>query len=178
MNFRVLLEKITPALRNIARKQILTGFYDEEDLYQEMCLYLWQTYSEGLPIGINEAYVIKGCEFHLMNYLRKGRKRFMMQSLNEELTEGGGTLMDALRDTRVNGITDIDNKLSIDDINNMDLSLKEKKVFSGLIKGQTVREIAGEMGISHVMVLKYKKNIIKKCSPRSIPALKSEGSRN
>jgi trk system potassium uptake protein TrkH len=32
-----------------------------------MCLYLWQEYSQGLPIGINEAYVIKGCEFHIIS---------------------------------------------------------------------------------------------------------------
>ncbi|MDD5617926.1 MAG: hypothetical protein PHG69_02425, partial [Candidatus Omnitrophica bacterium] len=70
MDFRILLERITPALRSIARKHLLRTFYDEEDLYQEMCIYLWQEYSQGLPLGINESYVIKGCEFHILNYLR------------------------------------------------------------------------------------------------------------
>jgi len=70
MDFRVLLEKITPALRSIARKYLLRTSYDEEDLYQEMCLYLWQEYSQGLPIGINEAYAIKGCEFHSLVQVR------------------------------------------------------------------------------------------------------------
>jgi len=162
MDFKVLLEKITPALRNVARKHLLKGFYDENDLYQEMCLYLWQEYSEGLPIGINEAYVIKGCEFHMLNYLRKGRKKFRLISLDEPISEEGGTLKDVIPDPQNTLLSDLDNKLTIDDIRNKNLTKKESDVFSLLIKGYTVREIAEQIGISHVMVVKYKKKIMDK----------------
>ncbi|HOX54599.1 MAG TPA: sigma-70 family RNA polymerase sigma factor [Candidatus Omnitrophota bacterium] len=162
MDFKVLLEKITPALRNIARKHLLKGFYDENDLYQEMCLYLWQEYSEGLPIGINEAYAIKGCEFHILNYLRKGRKKFRFVSIDDPISEEGVTLKDIIPAPQDMFLSDLDNQLTIDDIRNKGLTKKESEVFSFLIKGYTVREIAAEIGISHVMVVKYKKKIMNK----------------
>ena len=162
MDFRILLEKITPALKHIARKQLLYGFFNEEDLYQEMCLYLWQHYAEGLPIGINEAYVIKGCEFHILNYLRKGRAKFSVLSLDEPISPDGETLKDVIEDPKGRFLVDSDNRLTIENIKSKGLTEKEMKVLSFLIKGYTVREIAKFMGISHVMVLKYKNNIIKK----------------
>ena len=164
MDFKILLEKITPALRNIARKHLLSGFHDEDDLYQEMCLYLWQEYSQGLPIGINEAYVIKGCEFHILNYLRKGRKRFRFVSIDEPLSAEGETLKDIIADPRSMSLTDLDNRLTIDDIKSKNLTAKEKKVLSLLAQGHTVMEIATQLGISHVMVIKHKKSIIRKAN--------------
>lgn len=163
MDFKVLLEKITPALKGVARKHLLYGFYDAEDLYQEMCLYLWQNYSQGLPIGINESYVIKGCEFHIQNFLRKGRPKVSFSSLEEPTSAAGGEVLgDILEDKSVNIKSSMDEKITVDEIRNMDLNDKEKAVFSYLLNGYTVREIAKELGVSHVMILKHKKEIIKK----------------
>lgn len=162
MDFRILLKKITPTLKYIARKHLLYGFYDEEDLYQEMCLYLWQNYANGLPIGINEAYVIRACEFHLQNFLRKGRPKAPLLSLDKLISPGNITLGDILEDNKTNLESDIDYKLTVDEIKSIGLNDKEQMVFSYLLKGYTVREIAKEMGCSHVMVIKHKKNIIKK----------------
>ncbi len=166
MDFKILLKRITPALKYIARKHLLCGFYSQEDLYQEMCLYLWQTYGEGLPIGINEAYAIKGCEFHIQNFLRKGRPKVMISSLDEQLPFGGQTLGDILEDKKSDFRYRIENKVSIEEIKNIGLSDKEQVVLSCLLEGFTVRQIAGKMGISHVMVLKHKKGIIKKWKKR------------
>jgi len=162
MDFGVLLERVRPALRAIARKYLLCGFHDEEDLYQEMCLYLWQEYSEGLPIGINEAYAIKGCEFHILNYLRKGKKYFRLVSIDEPVSADGEALKDIIPDPRSTFLSDLDSRLTIEDIKGKKLTDNEKKVLSLLIEGYTVREIAKQMSISHVMVVKYKKSIIKK----------------
>lgn len=162
MDFRILLEKITPALKAIARRHLLYSFYSEEDLYQEMCLYLWQHYGQGLPIGINESYVIKGCEFHIQNFLRKGRPKVVLSSLDEIISSGGQTLGDILEDKKENFSSRMEDNLTVDKLKNIGLTDREKSVLSCLLKGCTVRETAGQMGISHVMVLKYKKNIIKK----------------
>jgi len=162
MDFKVLLEKITPSLRNIARKHLYYSLYSEDDLYQEICLYLWQHYSQGLPIGINEAYVIKGCEFHIQNFLRKGRPKAIFSSLDELIAPGGLTLADILEDKKEDFRSSIEEKLTVDEIIALGLTEKEKSALSFLLKGYTVREIAKELGISHVMVLKYKKKIIKK----------------
>jgi RNA polymerase sigma factor (sigma-70 family) len=162
MEFRILLEKINPALKAIARKHVLCGFYDVDDLYQEMCLYLWQRYGQGLPIGINESYVIKGCEFHLQNFLRKGRPKVTFSSLDELVTSSGETLGELLEDKKETFSLRIGDKLTIEEIKNIDLTEREKSTLSYLLKGYTIREIAQELGVSHVMVLKYKKGILKK----------------
>lgn len=163
MDFKILLEKITPSLKYVARKHLLRGFYSEEDLFQEMCLYLWQHYGQGLPIGINEAYVIKGCEFHIQNFLRKGRPKVALTSLDELIKPGGSlTLGDILEDKKAVSGLGIENKLTVDEIMKIGLSDSEKTALTYLLKGLTIREIAKEMEISHVMVLKHKKNIIKK----------------
>ena len=162
MDFRILLEKITPALKAIARKHLYHGFYSEEDLFQEMCLYLWQHYGNGLPIGINEGYVIKGCEFHIKNFLRKGGPKVVFSSIDELIAPGGLTLGDMLEDKQGDFRSSIDNELSVDEISGMGLTDKEKTVLSYLLKGYTVREIANELEVSHVMVVKHKKSILKK----------------
>ena len=162
MDFRILLEKITPALRFVARKHLLTSLYSEEDLYQEMCLYLWQHYAHGIPIGINESYIIKGCEFHIQNFLRKGRPKVILSSLDELVSPDGPTLGDILEDKRVSSSSGLEDKITVDEIKNLGLTEKERSVLSYLLKGYTVREAAAQIGISHVMVLKHKKAIIKK----------------
>ncbi|MDD5291988.1 MAG: sigma-70 family RNA polymerase sigma factor [Candidatus Omnitrophica bacterium] len=164
MDFKILLERIKPALRAVARKYLLYGFHDEEDLYQEMCLYLWQEYSEGLPIGINESYVIKGCEFHILNYLRKGKRRYRVVSIDEPVSAEGEALKDIIPDPRSAFLSDLDSRLTIEDIKSKKLTERERKVLSLLIEGHTVRDIAAQMGISHVMVVKHKKSIFKKFS--------------
>jgi RNA polymerase sigma factor (sigma-70 family) len=162
MDFKIMLEKITPALKAIARRHVLCGFFDPDDLFQEMCLFLWNRFSGGMPIGVNEAYIIKACEFHILNYLRKGRPKASILSLDEIVTPEGLKLEDILEDKKTAYLSNADQNLSIDDIKNMGLTENEKKVFSLLLQGNTVREAAEELGISHVMVVKYKKRIIKK----------------
>ncbi|MDP8254090.1 MAG: LuxR C-terminal-related transcriptional regulator [Candidatus Kaelpia aquatica] len=162
MDFRILLEKITPRLKYIARMNTLYGFYSQDDLFQEMCIYLWQQYRYGLPIGINESYVVKGCEFHLKNFLRKGRPKIVLSSLDESICSGGITLVDILEDDKADSKSRIEARLTIDDIKDLGLTDKENSVLSLLLKGHTMREIAVKLDVSHVMVLKYKNNIRKK----------------
>ena len=168
MDFRILLNRISPALKYIARKHVFSGFYSQEDLYQEMCLYLWQHYGDGLPIGKNVSYVIKACEFHIQNFLRKGRPKAPLVSLEVPVTERGLTLGDILEDRRGSFGMNVTDKLTIDEIKNMGLTGKEKSVLSYLLRGYTVRDAAKELGTSHVMVLKHKKNIIKKWQKKKV----------
>ncbi len=165
MDFKILLEKITPALKAIARKNVLCGFYGADDLYQQMCLYLWQRFKEGMPIGINEAYVIKACEFYILNYLRKGRRAPACYSLDAPISDNQMKLQDVLSDKK-KAVDSTDINISMNDIKNKNLTQKEKKVLALLLEGHTVREAASKLGISHVMVIKYKKNIIKKSKKR------------
>lgn len=163
MSFETLFNKISPRLKRIARNHNGHGhFIDQEDLYQEMCIYLWNNYKYGLPAGINDAYAVRGCEFHILNYLKKEREKAVMVSLETPINEEGGTLKDILEDTEEPLSRRIDKKMTVDEINNNGFSVKEKEIFSLLLHGYTVREAGEKLGISHVMVVKHKNNIIKK----------------
>jgi RNA polymerase sigma factor (sigma-70 family) len=162
MDFSILVKKITPALRAIARRNVLRGFHDTDDLFQQMCLYLWQRFADGMPIGMNEAYIIKSCEFYLLNFLRQGRRMPSHVSMDIPMTDTGLTLKDTLTSDCMCRSRSLDTYISINEIKNKKLTRKERVVLDLILKGHTMREIADSLGISHVMVLKYKKNIIKK----------------
>jgi len=123
---------------------------------------LWKNYKDGQPAGINEAYIVRGCEFHILNILRKEREKARIASLEEPLDEDGGTLKDILPDTKEPLDKFIDRNLTIEDIKNNGCTKREKEIFSLLLNGLTVREAGKELGISHVMVVKVKNRIIKK----------------
>lgn len=169
MDFQILYGKISPRLKKIAKYYNGHRFFiDEDDLYQEMCMYLWDNYRDGMPSGINEPYVIKGCEFHLRNYIRKQREKATFASLQEPIDNSGETLQDVLPDKKEPLEAVAERKITIDEIRNNGLSAMEKKVLVLLLEGYAAREAGKKLGISHVMVLKYKQRIIRKCRMESI----------
>ena len=142
MDFEALFTKISPGLKRIARSHNGHGFFiDEEDLYQEMCIHLWNNFKDGVPAGINEAYIVKGCEFHILNYLRKEREKARTVSLEEPLNENGYTLKDILPDAKEPLDSYIDRKITISEIKNNGITKREKEVFSLILKGFTVRDM-------------------------------------
>ncbi len=163
MNFYELYEKINPRLKKVAlRHNRYNLFIDENDLYQEMCVHLWNKYGEGMPAGVNEAYIVRGCEFHILNYIRVHRNKVSLVSIEQPINENGDTIKEILPDhgEPLNEIADRD--IKIEEIKGNGFSKKEKEVFALLLEGRTAREVGREMRISHVMVLKHKKNLIKK----------------
>ncbi len=163
MDFENLIKKISPRLQKIASVYHGRSFSDGEDLYQEMCMHLWKNFKDGLPAGINESYIVQGCKFHILNVLRKEREKTKILSLDESFNEEGVSLKDSLPDGKESPEVISERKIIIDKIRNNGLSRKEKEVLSYLLDGFSVRGIGKIMGISHVMVIKYKKNLIEKC---------------
>lgn len=163
MDFEILLKKISPRLRRIAKSRNGHGsFIDKEDLYQEMCIHLWNHFKDGVPAGLNGFYIARGCEFHILNYLRREREKATILSLEKPLNEEGYTLKDILPDTKEPLDSYVDRKITLSEIKNNGITKREKEVFSFILEGYTVREIGKKLGISHVMVIKYKQRIIKK----------------
>ena len=163
VDFEALYNRISPRLKRIAKSHNGHGFFiDEDDLYQEMCMHLWERFKGGVPEGMNDFYIARGCEFHILNYLRKKRNKAPLISLQEPINEKGGTLEDMLP-SREEGVDRyLDRKITISDIKNNGFTKREKEVFSLLLEGYTVREAGDRLGISHVMVVKLKKNLIRK----------------
>lgn len=163
MDFEALYNRISPRLKRIARSHNGGGFFiDEDDLYQEMCADLWEKFKEGVPEGMNDFYIARGCEFHILNYLRKKRNKSQLISLQEPINEKGDTLEDVLPSGEERIHRYLDRKITISDIKNNGFTKREKEVFSLLLEGYTVREAGSRLGISHVMVVKLKKNLIRK----------------
>ena len=163
MNFNTLFTRISPRLKRIARNRNSCGFFiDQDDLYQEMCVYLWDNFKDGVPAGINNTYIIRGCEFYISNYLRKKREKVVILSLNKPIDKNGGSLENILAETNVALDKSVVNEITIDQIKKNGLTKREKEVFALLLKGYTAREAGKELGISHVMVIKFKQRIIKK----------------
>lgn len=163
MDFETLYKRISPRLKRIAQSRNGHGFFiGKEDLYQEMCIYLWNNFKDGVPAGINDAYIIRGCEFHILNYLRKEKEKAIIFSLEEPVNDNGDTLKDILPNRNEPLDKHADKKMVFDYIKNNGFSKQEKEVFSLLSAGYTTREIGKKLGISHVMVVKCKKRIINK----------------
>ncbi|MBU0684038.1 MAG: sigma-70 family RNA polymerase sigma factor [Candidatus Omnitrophota bacterium] len=168
MDFETLFNKIAPRLKKIAKYQNRRGFFfGEEDLYQEMCIYLWSNFKDGRPVDMNEAYIVKGCEFHVLNYLRKQRKKIKIISLDKPLDENGCTLKDFLPDSKKSVDIYVDANIAIEGIKDNVITKREEEVFALLFQGYKIREIGKKLGISHVRVIKIKRRITEKWQKKS-----------
>ena len=163
MEFEALYKRVSPRLKRIASFYGRRGYsFDKDDLYQEMAGHLWNNFKDGVPEGINDAYIIKGCEFHVLNYMRKQREKAYKISIEEPLNENGDTLRETLCDGAESIDKTVDKKMLVDHIMNNGFSKREKEVFRLLLDGYTVREAGERLGISHVMVVKLKNRLINK----------------
>ena len=168
MGFNELYERISPRLKRIANfYNGRSSFFDRDDLYQEMTSHLWNNFKDGVPEGLNYTYIIKGCEFHILNYMRKEKEKVHKVSMEEPLNENGDTLRETMASNSESLDKIVDKKMLVDYIMNNGFSKREKDVFSLLLEGYTVRETGKNLGISHVMVVKLKNRLISKGMPRT-----------
>ncbi|MBU1121926.1 MAG: sigma-70 family RNA polymerase sigma factor [Candidatus Omnitrophica bacterium] len=167
MEFNELYNSLSGRLNKLATKMKRThgaaiSSIDKDDLYQEMVIYLWEKYRKGVPQEFNDSYLVKGCHFHILNYLRKKRNKVSIVSLDNPINEDGTTVKDILYNRGESVRAAIDNGITMEQIKNNGFSKREKDVFSLLLEGVTVRAAGSKLGISHVMVVKHKKNLIAK----------------
>ena len=163
MEFDELYNRISPRLKRIANfYNGRSSFFDRDDLYQEMASHLWNNFKNGVPEGLNDTYIIKGCEFHILNYMRKEKEKAYKISLEVPINENGDTLKENLPSGAESLDRTVDKRMLVDYIMNNGFSNREKEVFKLLLEGYTVREAGGKLGISHVMVVKLKNRLINK----------------
>jgi RNA polymerase sigma factor (sigma-70 family) len=130
MDFKTLYESISPRLKQIAKThEGYICFIDKNDLYQEMCFHLWDRFRDDKGKGFNEAYIIRSCKFHLLNYIRKKREKKIILSLEKPINKHGEGLKDILTDSKESLEIYIDKKMAIDAIKNNGFTTREKQVF-------------------------------------------------
>lgn len=165
MFFEALVKRISPKLKGIAYK--LNGhfsFFNEEDLYQEALLHLWQDFQRGKLNDKTESYILQGCYFHLKNYIRKTQDRIKPVSFDILLDEEGMELEEIFcLEGPERGSKDIECKILIEQMQNNGLTKREKEVFSLCLEGLTTREMGERLGISHVRVVKLMRSLREKC---------------
>ncbi|MCX8022752.1 MAG: sigma-70 family RNA polymerase sigma factor [Syntrophorhabdaceae bacterium] len=166
MSFETIVKRISPKLKLIAHR--LNGhhtFFNDEDLYQEALLQLWVNFKEGNLDDKNDSYILKGCYFHLKNYLRKNLDEVGYVSIENPIGNDEYKIEDMLCSEEVDIYRCLEEKIDFDRIEEAYLDERERNVLSMLIEGNSMREIGKRLNISHVMVIKIKNRIKEKCKP-------------
>lgn len=167
MSFEELLKRISPTLKRITHK--LNGrftFFNDEDLYQEALIHLWLDYKEGELVDKTDSYILQGCYFHLKNHIRKVQDKTNLVSLNCLIDEDDNNLEEILCVQNPEScFDDLESKFLMERIQNDNLTKREKETFCLCLEGLTTRQIGRKLGISHVRVVKIKKNLRKKLKP-------------
>jgi len=165
--FEDIVKRISPTLKRITYK--LNGhfsFFNDEDLFQEALIHLWQDFQERKLSDKTESYILQGCYFHLKNYIRKCRIKAKLISIDEIVDEDNASFKKTLylQDERAECTFDrLSNKLLAETIRNNGLTQREKNILFFCCDGLATREIGARLGISHVRVVKLLAKIKEKC---------------
>lgn len=164
MTFNELVKKISPTLKRITYKlNRRFMFFNEEDLFQEALIFLWQEFKERKLEDKTTSYILQGCYFHLKNYLRKTLDKKKLVSFNILVNnEGNRNLEEILLLDNRPLEEGLNAKLLFEAMRDNGLTSKEKNVLLLFLEGLTVREIAKKVGVSHVRIVKMKANIRRK----------------
>jgi RNA polymerase sigma factor (sigma-70 family) len=167
MDFELFLKDLTPTLKAIAFK-LNRGFssMDEQDLFQEAVVFLWQGFNEGAFRDKTRSYILQGCYFHLQNHIRSSKDRFSRLCLDDNDGESGRLLEEKISlsdSSHEDFLEQLDTRLLADVICNNGLTDREKELLPLFAQGLTTRQIGARVGLSHVRVVKMKKAIGDKC---------------
>ncbi|MDD5687430.1 MAG: sigma-70 family RNA polymerase sigma factor [Elusimicrobia bacterium] len=167
MEFKKVLEEFYPKLRGIARKfNGYLQFVDEDDLLQEMSIYLLEKWEQDKFKGKTESYLMQGCWFHIKNYLRTVNDKVNIVSIDEPINSDGTTLNEIIPDNSQLLSEIIAYKIYIKIVKANGLTKREKEVLVFCLNGYTLREIGNKLKISFVRVARIRKNICKKWSSK------------
>ena len=168
VTFEELIKRLSPKLKGIAYKVHWAGYYfNNDDLYQESLLHLWNEYNAGTLADKTDSYILQGCYFHLKNYMRTTLDKVRPVSLDSPVTPGRESRLDTLslpgEGSTESYFASLHARMLVDVIYNNGLSDKEKKLLPLFAEGLSTREIGKRAGISHVRVIKMRRDIEKKC---------------
>ena len=154
--------RIVKQLRGVASK-LTRDAEMQKDLLQEMFVHLIQVQS-CLP-NRTASWYIKSCEFHARNYLKHGRSidsikraRYSVPlgQLEEDVHRDAYSPVDSMDPV------DLQSELLTQDLVDsimLQLTDTQQLIFSLLLKGFRVREIARQLHVTHPAVIKHRKKI-------------------
>jgi RNA polymerase sigma factor (sigma-70 family) len=139
--------------------KLTTSVALREDLMQEAMTHLWLEELR-LP-GQTESWYLQSCKFHLLHYLENGRsidsgKRRAGQIHVDYHQDDGEPF--ALRVSENEAFSDAAEREMLSLLSER-LNSTEKAVLYRLAEGNSVREVARQIGVSHPTVLKFRRKI-------------------
>jgi len=155
MEFTQIAEKLETKLRKIAGN-VTHNRADQDDLLQEGWLYLWKNREKLENKTIS--YVLTGCYFRFIDYLRQGRS---VDSKSREsvtvisifyVSDEGEAPLVSIIPSRVEDIKDTVIAKDLEEQIRNHLNTKLKETYSLLLKGHTLGEIAKELNLTHEAV--------------------------
>jgi len=167
MEFEKLIKRLTPKLRGIVYKlNHRFTFFNDDDLFQEALIHLWQEVRAGKLTDKTDSYVLQGCYFYLQNHIRTVKDKFSSFSLDLCFSgedDNPAEFLALKGEKSDNYFEYLNKKLIIEVIRNNGLTPREKELLLFFAEGLTVREIGKRVGVSHVWVLKMRDEIRTKC---------------
>jgi RNA polymerase sigma factor (sigma-70 family) len=168
VSFEELVKRLSPKLKGIAYKAHWAGYYfNNDDLYQEALLHLWNEFTAGTLSDKTDSYILQGCYFHLKNYMRTALDKVRPVSLDVPVPYGHESRLDSLappgEGSSEEYLSSLHARMLVEVIYNNGLSDKEKKLLPLFSEGLSTREIGKRVGVSHVRVIKMRRDIELKC---------------
>jgi RNA polymerase sigma factor (sigma-70 family) len=167
VNFEEFIVPVIPRLRQLAFKyRSVCSLCDENDLFEEMELFLLGQWQSGGLADKTESYVVQACYFHLRNFLRTAQEQ--QEPVHLDIPSAGEDndkrpcLEEVLSDGEIMLERRIEGNILYETIMNNGFNPREKDIIRLLYEGFTVREIGKQLHLSHVMVLKIKRQIAEK----------------
>ena len=161
MSFERLLKNLEYPLKKLVRELHRGGsWFDEEDLYQETVVYLWEEYRKGNLSGKTYSFIFRRAYFFIKNFLRKEFRKLDILSVSLEQIEENGEFLAQPSGEFVPG----EMALLLEEIETL-FNREEIEIFHLLSRGLTVREISAIKGITHPAVVKKVNKIRQKISP-------------
>jgi RNA polymerase sigma factor (sigma-70 family) len=166
-DFDTIMRRVSPVLHRITyRAQNHSALFNNEDLYQEALVHLWEDYNAGKLVDKTDSYILQGCYFHIKNFMRTHVTRARVVSLQAMIDDDDRHFDEpaALQDeASVDLRGRISAKMLAETIMNNGFTQREKELLRLYSRDMTVREIGARMGISHVMVVKMMAKIREQC---------------
>ncbi len=167
MEFEKLSKRLSSKMKGIVyRLNHCFTFFNDEDLFQEALIHLWEDFTAGKLADKTDSYILQGCYFYLQNYIRTAKDKFVSFSLDISINEEKNNFVECmlLKDEKSNDYFEhLNRRLFVEVIRNNGLTDREKGLLLFFAEGLTVREIGKRVGVSHVRVLKMRDEIRRKC---------------
>jgi RNA polymerase sigma factor (sigma-70 family) len=139
-------------------------FFNDDDLCQEALIHLWALFQDKRLNDKTDSYILQGCYYHLKNYIRTSMDRVKLTSMETPINDEGATIEDTIASHEEPAYNNAEENSFLESMCMYGLSEREREIVNLSLEGLTTREIGAKLKVSHVSIVKIKRNIRCKCA--------------